>query len=311
MISKCKNCALEKQTIINVIKVNPNIKQEEISKVINKSLRTVKTRMIEMQKKDLIARKNGNNKFEANASFSFKQLEILIKQRYNFYKIKEEFMKFIANRETLNLGLKIIAITIENIDVKTETQEFISFKNNAYIALQKKYKDFDIENDLILRGFNSLHKKIGLKRRKHTPISELILKHFLKGEKFTKADKLTHLYNITVLDSRLPIFIHDKDKIKGNVTLNITKKSETYTNKNNEEKNVNIGEYIYKDEIQVIQRLEIDQNKNTIVDENTKNILIIIEGNEDTSTEYLLDVASEIIDLINTYCNGIAKIIYN
>ena len=94
-------------------------------------------------------------------------------------------------------------------------------------------------------------------------------------------------------------------------SLNITKKSETYTNKNNEEKNVNIGEYIYKDEIQVIQRLEIDQNKNTIVDENTKNILIIIEGNEDTSTEYLLDVASEIIDLINTYCNGIAKIIYN
>ena len=69
IISKCKNCTLEKQTIINVIKVNPNIKQEEISKMINESLRTVKTRMIEMQKKVLIARKNGNNKFEANASF--------------------------------------------------------------------------------------------------------------------------------------------------------------------------------------------------------------------------------------------------
>lgn len=32
-------------------KVNPSIKQEEITKIINKTLRTVKTRMIEMQEK--------------------------------------------------------------------------------------------------------------------------------------------------------------------------------------------------------------------------------------------------------------------
>ena len=46
-------------------------------------------------------------------------------------------------------------------------------------------------------------------------------------------------------------------------------------------------------------------------DDNTKNILIIIEGNENTSAEYLIEVASEIIDLINTYCGGKAQIIYN
>ena len=81
IILKCKNCALEKQTIINIIKVNPNIKQEKISKVINKSLRTVKTIMIEMQKKDLIARKNGNNKLEANASFSYTR-NLLCKNKF-------------------------------------------------------------------------------------------------------------------------------------------------------------------------------------------------------------------------------------
>ena len=64
MISKCKNCTLEEQAIINVIKVNSSIKQEEIAKVINKSLRTVKTRMIEMQEKGLIARKNGKRNGE-------------------------------------------------------------------------------------------------------------------------------------------------------------------------------------------------------------------------------------------------------
>ena len=63
-VLKCNRCTLEEQAIINVIKVNSNIKQEEIAKVINKSLRTVKTRMIEMQKKGLIARKNGKRNGE-------------------------------------------------------------------------------------------------------------------------------------------------------------------------------------------------------------------------------------------------------
>ena len=55
-VSKCKNCTLEEQAIINILKVNPTTTQEEIAKQINKSPRTVKTRMMEMQEKGLIER---------------------------------------------------------------------------------------------------------------------------------------------------------------------------------------------------------------------------------------------------------------
>ena len=40
------------------------IKQEEIANMINRSLRTVKTRMNKMQEKGLIARKNGKRNGE-------------------------------------------------------------------------------------------------------------------------------------------------------------------------------------------------------------------------------------------------------
>ena len=63
-ISKCKNCTLEEQAIINILKVNPTTTQEEIAKQINKSPRTVKTRMMEMQEKGLIERKNGKRNGE-------------------------------------------------------------------------------------------------------------------------------------------------------------------------------------------------------------------------------------------------------
>lgn len=56
---KCNNYTLEEQAIINILKTDSTTTQEEISKQINKSLRTVKTYMAEMQGKGLIERKNG------------------------------------------------------------------------------------------------------------------------------------------------------------------------------------------------------------------------------------------------------------
>ena len=55
---------MEEQAIINILNLNPTVTQEEIAKQINKSLRTVKTRMIEMQEKGFIERKNGKRNGE-------------------------------------------------------------------------------------------------------------------------------------------------------------------------------------------------------------------------------------------------------
>lgn len=51
--------SLDEQTIINLVKRNPNITQEDIAENLNKSLRTVKTRMKDMQEKEMIKRENG------------------------------------------------------------------------------------------------------------------------------------------------------------------------------------------------------------------------------------------------------------
>lgn len=61
---KCKNCTLEEQVIINLIRENPMINQDEIAKKINKSIRTVKSYMMTMQEKGLIERVNGKKNGE-------------------------------------------------------------------------------------------------------------------------------------------------------------------------------------------------------------------------------------------------------
>ena len=217
-------------------------------------------------------------------------------------------MNFKVEREVLDLGLKVIGISITDLDNKIKTKEFLKFKDKAYKVLKEKYNNFEIETDLILRGFNELHKKIGVKRKKNTPISESLLKNFLKDEILPPSNKLIELCNIVILDSRLSIAIYDMDKIDGLVTL---KQASTNISYNfSEERTINQGEYIYTDSKDILYRLEVNQNPKTIVNEDTTNIFATVEGNEATSAEYIMEVASEIIDLITTYCGGNAKIIY-
>ena len=215
-------------------------------------------------------------------------------------------MNFKVEREVLDLGLKVIGISITDLDNKIK--DFLKFKDKAYKALKEKYNNFEIETDLILRGFNELHKKIGVKRKKNTPISESLLKNFLKDEILPPSNKLIELCNIVILDSRLSIAIYDMDKIDGLVTL---KQASTNISYNfSEKRTINQGEYIYTDSKDILYRLEVNQNPKTIVNEDTTNIFVTVEGNEATSAEYIMEVASEIIDLITTYCGGNAKIIY-
>ena len=61
---KSSNQTLEEQAIINIVKENPRATQEEIATKINKSVRTVKSYMSEMQNKGLIGRKNSKKNGE-------------------------------------------------------------------------------------------------------------------------------------------------------------------------------------------------------------------------------------------------------
>lgn len=217
-------------------------------------------------------------------------------------------MNFKVEREVLDLGLKVVGISITDLDNKNKSKKFLKFKDKAYNALKEKYNNFEIETDLILKGFNELHKKIGLKRKKNTAISESLLKKFLKDETLPSSNKLIELCNIVILDSRLSVGMHDMDKINGGVTLKQASSDISYNFL--EERTINKGQYIYIDNNDVLYRLEVNQNPKTIVSENTTNIFITIEGNEATSAEYIMEVASEIIDLITSYCGGTASIIY-
>ena len=99
------------------------------------------------------------------------------------------------------------------------------------------------------------------------------------------------------------------DKIDGNVTLKITDGKEKFIPIGGEEKVLDAGEYSYVDDSnEIICRLEVRQVEKTKITEDTKNVFYIVQGNEETSEEYLLEVAQEVIDKTVMCCGGMGRI---
>ncbi len=220
-------------------------------------------------------------------------------------------MEFITQQEVKDLGVKCIGVEIDDVDNHTISQEYLEFRKNAIERLYNQYQGYDIKHDEIIEGFYQLHEKVHVKRRKNPPASENLVKILLKHGDLPSVNKIVDIYNILSVKTKLSLGAHDIDHVTGNIHLRFTHGDETFVPLGQSEPiPVQANEYSYiDDDNEVICRLEIRQVNKTKVTEDTKNIFFIVQGNEKTSNEYVLEVAEELIELITKYAGGTGKIL--
>lgn len=220
-------------------------------------------------------------------------------------------MNFIVDPKVLDLGLKIKAVIIENIDNKTENKEYEEFRTLKIKELIDKYKDYDINSDKVIEAFYQLHEKVNVPRRKNLPASLNLIKTLIKKEELIKINKAVDIYNILSIESKLCLGAHDIDKISKYVTLKITDGTEKFLPLGSDDiKPIKQGEYALVDgDNDVICYLDIRQVDKTKVTIDSKNIIYFIMGNNETKDEELEIVANKIIELTTKYCGGSGKII--
>jgi len=219
-------------------------------------------------------------------------------------------MKFNVTDDVKDLGVKVVGVVIEGLDNKNITPEYLDYRNNEMKKLLEAYSNFDIKEDKILEGFNKLHDNAGVKRRKNVPASENLIKLLQKNNGMFEINKVVDIYNIISMKSKLCLGAHDIDKVVGNITLKITDGSEKFIPIGGEEKQLDAGEYSYVDDSnEIICRLEVRQVEKTKITEDAKNVFYIVQGNEETSEEYVRNVAQDIIDITTKYCGGKGRIL--
>ena len=220
-------------------------------------------------------------------------------------------MEFFVEQAVLDAGVKIVFAEVCGIDNHGEDPEWAATRDRRLEELFEEYAELDVHSDPILEGFNILHDKTGVKRRKNIPASENLIKLLKKNHGMFYINQAVDLYNLISLESKLALGAHNIDRVDGNVTLRFTDGSERFVPIGQTEPiPVAPHEYWYCDDAnEVLCRLEIRQVEKTKVDEEAQNVFYIVQGNEGTSDELLHETAQTIIDLTVKFCGGTGRVI--
>lgn len=220
-------------------------------------------------------------------------------------------MNFYVKTDVLGSGVKILFAVMEGIDNTRVSEEWNAYRNQKIHELYEQYKDMDVHADPILEGFNILHDKTGVKRRKNIPASENLIRLLVKHQGMSYINLAVDIYNLISLESRLALGAHNMDKADGNVTLRFTDGTERFVPIGlSEPIPVRPHEYSYCDDAnEVLCRLEIRQVEKTKVDEAAKNVFYIVQGNEAVDDSLLKETAQKIIDTTAKYCGGSGRIV--
>lgn len=220
-------------------------------------------------------------------------------------------MDFFVEDKVLEIGVKILFARVQGINNHKISEEWMTLRNEMLLNMMEKYRGIDVHADPILEGFNILHDKSGVKRRKTIPASENLIKLLLKHGDLPFINQAVDIYNLISLESKLALGAHDIDKVDGNVTLRFTNGTERYQPIGQADPGLsNPNEYSYCDDgNEILCRLEVRQVEKTKVTESAENIFYIVQGNSETPDGLLHDTAQKIIDLTNKYCGGSGDIV--
>ncbi|MBP3869646.1 MAG: hypothetical protein J6E46_01580 [Faecalicoccus sp.] len=220
-------------------------------------------------------------------------------------------IEFKVEQKVLDIGVKIVFPVIEGIDNTSIDPEWFHIREEKIQELLEKYKDIEYHADPILEGFHILHDKAGVKRRKNVPASENLIRLLKKKRDIIFINPVVDIYNLISLETKLALGAHDIDRVDGNVSLRFTDGTENFLPLGQSEPSPSPrGEYSYCDDgNDILCRLEIRQVQKTAVDENSKNVFYIVQGNAATSDDYLISAAKDIIDLTTKYCGGKGHIV--
>ena len=220
-------------------------------------------------------------------------------------------MEFFVEQAVKEAGVKIVFAAVYGIDNHGEDTEWAAYRDKRLEELYEEYAELDVHADPILEGYNLLHDKTGVKRRKNIPASENLIKLLKKNHGMFYINQAVDIYNLISLESKLALGAHNIDHVEGDVTLRFTDGSERFVPIGQTEPiPVAPHEYCYCDDAnEVLCRLEIRQVEKTKVDETAQNIFYIVQGNEETPYDLLYETAQRILDLTTKYCGGSGTVI--
>jgi len=201
---------------------------------------------------------------------------------------------------------------VEKLGIKVKFAELIGLNiKKKHMGLEKlksiAQKSFKV-NEKVMQGYENYHIKLN-SNPKLCSVYNLI--NLVKESgKLPTINTAVDSYNLISLEKNLVVGAHNREKVKRFMKFKILNGTELYIPLGKTQRQeVNTGDFGVVDEEKVLCKLDIKQGDQTKVTIDTKNIILYVQGNRNTSDEYLQKALEEICNLIVKFCGGEYKII--
>lgn len=212
--------------------------------------------------------------------------------------VKEKF-------PTISVGIAIIkGVKIEKSNTKLQTEV------DALLKSQKNLTNEVISAFPEVQSYRKLYKEMGIDWHSRRPSPEALLRRISKGKGLYNVNTCVDAYNLVVMNNRVSSGAFDLDKIKFPTILRFPKQGEKILLLGDKEP----IEYTEKELAYFDQNggYNIDFNyrdsQQTAVTEQTKNILINIDGIYSITREQVEETLKQTIEIIQKYCGGIVEL---
>lgn len=162
----------------------------------------------------------------------------------------------------------------------------------------------------VLLGYRDLIQHVKRSMKKFPPSARSLIDIVKRRASFPRINPVVDLYNVSALDSFLSLGVHDLNKLHGTISFRISKGGEIFFPIGGGEKITAQGDYLYADENNILAWLDARDSELVKVESQTRDLIIIIQGNLNTSLDSRLRVLSVVCRRIIDSCGGQSSISY-
>ena len=200
--------------------------------------------------------------------------------------------------EAQKLGINVVAAVFTAAQI-----------SNKRAALEEKKKELItkiasvvLENNPILAAYRELHEICGT--GDIMPPAEHLITLLRKNGRLPNINTAVDSYNLVSAESFLSIGAHDLSKVKGNLAIKVTDGSELYVPLGAAApEKVKNGGYACVDAEKIVCRMDVKQCEQTKVTKETTEFIVYIQGNKNTTMEYLAAALDKVCKYICEFCN--------
>jgi DNA/RNA-binding domain of Phe-tRNA-synthetase-like protein len=219
---------------------------------------------------------------------------------------------FTVSPEVRALGVNNACFLLRDFQNRQSDEEFEAIRREAIREVKHHWTRERLKTDPVLLGFRKLHEAVGRSNKKYIASTEKLLALLLATGDLPRVNLLVDIYNQVSVQTGLSLGSHDIEKVVGGIHLRLTEGTESFISMGETApKPVGAGEYAYIDEAdRILCRLEVRQADATKITFDTRNCILIIQGNAAVGEASLRRAADELMSLVKRFCGGREELIY-